>query len=136
MEKEKKELYKFTGERIRRARMRRGMSQVDLSKALGYADSTTIYKIEKGLQKIPFRKIKEICEVLDIDMDYLTEGFDFSVGSADHPIVVENYQVGERELMRQATDLLYNANERELRLIIKILRAILGGEDDGASNME
>lgn len=136
MDYEKKALYKYTGDRIRRARMIKGLSQVELAKFLGYADSTTIYKIEKGLQKVPFKKIKAICEVLDVDIDYLTEGFDFVVESEDHPIVVENYQDGGRELMRQATDLLYQANTSQLKKIVGIMRVIIGGENDGDSNLE
>lgn len=136
MDIEKKAIYKYTGDRIRRARMIRGMSQVELAQALGYADSTTIYKIEKGLQKVPFKKIKAICEVLDVDISYLTEGFDFVASVEDHPITVENYQGNERELLRQATDLLYKANGSQLKKIVSIMRVIIGGEDDGASDME
>lgn len=137
MDNFKKALYKYTGERLRRARMVKGMSQTELAAAVGYGDSTTIYKIEKGLQKIPAGKLRQICDVLDIDYKYLTEGFDFTFDRYGNPVLVEdstNYI--RNELMSEATGLLLKASETQLSKIVEIMKVIVGGDDDGNSNME
>ena len=71
MTEEKKIFLKEQGRRLASARWKKGMTQVELSKLLGYSDSTTIYKIEKGLQDIPRKREDKICEALEITRDYL-----------------------------------------------------------------
>lgn len=134
----KNALYKYTGERLRRARMVKGMSQTDLAKAVGYGDSSTIYKIEKGRQKIPAIKLKEICAVLDVDSAYLTEGFDYTTNFYGNPVIIEDDTDRIRtELMNEATGLLLKASETQLNQIVSIMRVIVGGDkDDGNSNLE
>ena len=63
MDNNKKMLLEVVGKRLRIARMKKGLTQVDLAKMVGYSDSSTIHKIEKGLQDIPASKIKKFCQV-------------------------------------------------------------------------
>ena len=72
----KKQILKISGERIRRARLIKGLTQNELAAKCGYKDPTTIYKIEKGKQDIPTSKIKLLCRALDIDFDYLKGNID------------------------------------------------------------
>lgn len=133
----KKQLYKHAGERIRRARLVKGLSQIELSQKLGYADSSTIYKIEKGLQKIPNSKMRELCKILDIDNNYLLNGFDFVIDNDGQSIVIENKSIDDRRnvLMDQATGYLYQASETQLEKIVKILSVIIGSEDNGNADL-
>lgn len=136
MENFKKALYKHTGERIRRARMMKGLSQTDLAKAMGYSDSSTIYKIEKGLQKMPNAKIQQLCRILGIDSLYLTEGFDFKYTSGGHEILVESIDTRREALLSEAMNYLYNATPSELEKFVSILQVLVGGQEDGKTNME
>lgn len=134
----KKQLYIYAGERLRRARMVKGLTQTELSQILGYADSTTIYKIEKGLQKIPNAKMHEICNALGIDYAYLTDGFDFTFDVNGHPVVIEKNTTDKRrnDLMHRINELLYTASESQLSQIAGILEILINGGNYGASDME
>ena len=137
MDNFKKYLYKYTGERLRRARMVKGYSQTELSKILGYSDSTTIYKIEKGLQKIPNSKLRAICNALDIDYKYLTDGFDYTFDADGSPVVLERHSVDNKrdELTKRANDMLMAASETQLEQIVNIMSVIIGGSQDGERNI-
>lgn len=136
MDNFKKALYKHTGARLRRARMMKGMTQIDLAQAMGYSDSTTIYKIEKGLQKIPHTKIQKLCHILGIDAHYLTEGFDFRMTPDGKVMNVESIEVRRDALLREGMNYLYVATPSELEKAVDILRVIVGGNADGYTDME
>lgn len=138
MDNFKKQLYKYAGERLRRARMVKGLSQTELSQMVGYSDSSTIYKIERGLQKIPNSKMRLICNALDIDYKYLTDGFEFTIDDDGHPVIIENHVTDDRraELMTRANNLLMRASETQLEQIVGIMDVIIGGANDGNGNME
>lgn len=136
MDELKKKILAISGERIRRARIVKGLTQKDLATKVGYSDSTTIYKIEKGLQDIPTSKIKQLCKVLDIDFNYLKGDVDYILNN-DKPIVFERYTVDDRRarLMNEATDLLNRATESQLKQIIGILTVLTGSEDSGDADL-
>ena len=136
MDELKKKILAISGERIRRARIVKGLTQKELAAKVGYSDSTTIYKIEKGLQDIPTSKIKQLCKVLDIDFNYLKGDVDYILNN-DKPIVFERYTVDDRRarLMNEATDLLNKATESQLKQIIGILTVLTGSEDSGDADL-
>jgi len=137
MDNFQKALYKHTGEKIRRARMMKGMSQTDLAKAMGYSDSSTIYKIEKGLQKMPNAKIQQLCYILGIDSLYLSDGFDYRVTTeGGHGFQIENIDTRRDGLISEGMNYLYNATPDDLEKIVGILRVMVGGKEDGETNME
>lgn len=59
------------GWRIKIARRHKGLTQTELGKAIGYADASTIHKIEKGKQNLPYDKVDRLCNVLKVNRDYL-----------------------------------------------------------------
>lgn len=60
------------GERLKKARNDRGLTQEQLAKELGIAKST-LAGYEKGNREPDVFKIKKIVEVLNIDADYLLD---------------------------------------------------------------
>ena len=133
----KEALYKHTGERLKRARLLKNMSQVELAKAAGYGDSTTIYKIEQGKQKIPASKLKRICDVLEIDHTYLTEGFEYTFRVNDNPVIIEEKKPDKRtQLINEATAMLMQADDKQLTQIVEIMKVMIGGSNDGDTDME
>lgn len=52
------------GDNIREARIRKGLSQTDLAKLLGYKDRSTIAKIETDKADVGQRKLKKIADAL------------------------------------------------------------------------
>ena len=138
MDNTKKQILKITGERIRRARLVKGLTQGELATLCGYSDSTTIYKIEKGKQDIPTSKIKLLCKALDIDFNYLKGDIDYIINVGGSAVIFERRSVDERrdELMHKIADLLSKASEKQLNQILSIISVIVGGDEDGDADME
>ena len=61
------------GERLRKARLDKGLTQQQLAQEIGVAKST-LTGYEKGNREPDVFKIKKIVEVLNIDSDYLILG--------------------------------------------------------------
>ena len=59
------------GERIKVRRKALKLSQRDLAKKIGYADHSTITKIEAGKVDLPQSKIVQFSEVLSVSVAYL-----------------------------------------------------------------
>lgn len=70
---EQAELARAVGERLREAREMVGMSQLNASRHIGYANSTKLSKIESGKHssQIPIWVLKRAAQVYDVSLDYL-----------------------------------------------------------------
>ena len=134
----KREILKISGERIRRARLVKGLTQTELAAKCGYSDPTTIYKIEKGKQDVPTSKIKLLCAALDIDFNYLKGDIDQIINLNGRPVIIERVSVDSKraELMRRANDLLRAASATQLHKIVEIMEIITGGANDGNRDLE
>ena len=58
-------------ERIRDARLNRGMSQAELAEKVGYTSRASINKIEKGLVDVPRSKLLAISKALGVSPAWL-----------------------------------------------------------------
>lgn len=69
------------GARLREARLRAGLTQVELSKKVGLPSHSTIcdYEIGKRGKRPDIRLLVRICSALDISIDYLFLGIKQSV---------------------------------------------------------
>lgn len=65
---------KEIAERIKEARLAKGMTQDELAKALGLKSRSSVNKMEKDTYEIGLDRIKEIARVLEVDPDYLVFG--------------------------------------------------------------
>lgn len=65
---------KEIADRIREARLAKGMTQDELAKALGLKSRSSINKMEKDAYEIGLDRLKEIAKILDVDPDYLIFG--------------------------------------------------------------
>lgn len=63
-------LYSILGERIRKRREEKEISQIDLSNKISLG-RTSISNIEKGRQQPPLHVIYSICDAIDIDVQSL-----------------------------------------------------------------
>lgn len=59
------------GKRIKKERERRGLSQAELGRLVGYSSRSTINKIEKGERDIPRDKVAKFAQVLGVNPAYL-----------------------------------------------------------------
>lgn len=61
---------KEIADRIKEARLAKGMTQDELAKALGLKSRSSINKMEKNTYEIGLDRLKQIARVLDVDPDY------------------------------------------------------------------
>lgn len=66
-----KEFLQEMGQKIKNLRLKKGYSQEELAKKVGYTSRSTINKIEKGLVDIPQSKILELANILNTTPLYL-----------------------------------------------------------------
>lgn len=70
------------GENIRYLRTKKGFSQEYVAQQLGYKSFTTIQKWESGVSEPPVKKLKELADLLDADMDEMNN---VRLSTADTP---------------------------------------------------
>ncbi|MBQ3566039.1 MAG: helix-turn-helix domain-containing protein, partial [Oscillospiraceae bacterium] len=60
-----------TGERIKKAREKKGYSQTELANLLGYKSRSSVNKMEASERDIPKKIIEKLAEILDVTPSYL-----------------------------------------------------------------
>lgn len=70
------ELLQEMGNKIKDLRLKKGYSQEELAKKMGYTSRSTINKIEKGLVDISQSKITDFANILDTTPLYLLSWID------------------------------------------------------------
>lgn len=137
MDKTREQILKITGERIRRARIIKGLTQTELATKCGYSDGTTIYKIEKGKQDIPTSKVRQLCKALDVDFNYLKGDIDYIVNLDGAEMIIERQQADDRraQYMREINDRLSYATESQLKQVNRILTVLVSGDDSGDTDL-
>ena len=70
------------GQRVREARLAKGMTQTDLGNALGISFQQ-VQKYEKGTNRVGSSRLWEVCKVLDQPITFFFEGL--SRGDAGEP---------------------------------------------------
>lgn len=58
---------------IRTHRTKADMSQLELSRHLGYDSTQFISLFERGLSKCPVKVLGKLCKILDIDQDWMSD---------------------------------------------------------------
>jgi len=77
--------YEIIGEKIRRARVEKNITQEDLSKIIN-ADKQTVSKIEKGKRKLYYEEFKLIKDFLGKDEKYFEDVDEFIYDPSDKTI--------------------------------------------------
>ena len=122
------ERFASIGKRIREARKKIQMTQLELGRLTGYTDST-ISHIEKGEVDLPISKVKALAEALRVTVDYLIE---------DYLLEVE-YKPGDifNSLPKETQEELIRELERKLIMEgIETWQQQRGTEKDGVSELK
>jgi len=85
------------GIRIKSAREERGLSQVDLAKALGFHSATAISLIESGDRKVTAGLLESLSEVLHRDINYF-------LGKKDKVVDVQIALRADKDLSKEDKD--------------------------------
>ena len=104
--------YKLIGERLKKARLEKGMTQDNLAESLNVSIAY-LSRIETGTTKVNLKRLSEICNLLSISEAEIISG-----ASDDS----ENY------LNNDLSNLLKNCSPEKQRLIYKIANIISESE--------
>lgn len=102
------------GRRIRELRIKKGMSQEELAKAVGYTSNnsrSTINKVEQGQNDIVQSKLKAYAKALDVTVGYLlgiedADGFDIAYNPVEVQLEVNAFDVVKQAYGKDAVELL------------------------------
>lgn len=100
--------YKLIGERVRKIRLDKGISQVEMAKNFGIS-SVFISRIEKGMGKVNLTRLTQFSDYFGVPLSY------FLTGSIENN---ENY------LSKEFQDVLKKCSPERQRDILQIARII------------
>lgn len=109
-------------DRIRELRIRAGMSQDDLARAMGYKDRSMITKIESGKVDISQKKILSFARVLNTTPGYLMGWEEEKQRSID----LQRFNSQEQDpQIRIVSGMMENMSEDQKAQIVAIVRAVV-----------
>ncbi len=111
------EILQEMGKRIKYLRLKKGYSQEELAKKMGYTSRSTINKIEKGLVDVPQSKIIDFANILDTTPLYLLNWVDNPDDNKNLiQIQRENGQVIKYYLSNEATEEIISLIDKHLEM--------------------
>lgn len=119
-------------ERIRQLRIKSGMSQDDLAKAMGYSDRSMITKIESGKVDISQKKILAFARVLNTTPSYLMGLDDYDESMSE---IYTHPQNDEVRILAQDLSKLSPEQLKQAKAVFRAMFAITNpdlfkGDDD------
>jgi transcriptional regulator with XRE-family HTH domain len=103
------DIYRQIGEKIRKLRLTKGLSQKDLAKYVGVTYQQ-IQNYEKGKSKIPVDRLIRIAEALEVSLDYFLKEFDNNhdkVSESELALLTTYYKsIGSEKVRKQILSLL------------------------------
>ena len=101
------------GQRIRRIRIAKGLTQDDLAKLMGYFNRSTINKIESGAHNIDHKKILKFAYMLKVPAGYLLTG-------------EKNYKTN-RMILTTIEDCVYSCelNEDQMQIALDLMHVFI-----------
>ena len=100
---------KEIADRIREARIEKGMTQDDLAKALGLKSRSSINKMERNAYEVGLDRLKQIASALDVDPNYLILG-------------------KTEDKTKEFTSLFAKLNEDQQNAVLVFLRSMISDE--------
>lgn len=92
-----------TGELIKKARMKKGLTQAELAKKLGYSIPQFISLIENGHSKVPLSIVKELVNILKIPKSSLIKALIVEYKKeVDKAFLVKKYSISKAKKTEQS----------------------------------
>ena len=107
------------GNRIKQARLEKGMTQQELADACGYEHRSTISKIERDAHDTTLPTIEKIAKALDVDPDYLVFGND-----DEYRLEIGDINDEEKEIIKMFQKL----SDHQKNAFLALLRSTAGEE--------
>jgi transcriptional regulator with XRE-family HTH domain len=108
------EIYRQIGEKIRKLRLTKGISQKELASHVGVTYQQ-IQNYEKGKSKIPVDRLIKIAEALEVSLDYFLKEFDNNhdkVPESELALLTNYYKgISSEKIRKQILSLLHTLAE-------------------------
>ena len=104
--------YDIIGKRIKKARIKKGLSQEELAEKMDVSVAF-LSRVERGGSHANLRRLNEMCNILDVSLSSILEGTSEEFG---------NY------LNKDFTALLKNCPPEKLKIIYNVAKVIIEGE--------
>lgn len=101
--------YKIIGERIKKARRNKGLTQEKLSNKMGVSIAF-FSRIERGSSQLSLKRLSEICNILDVSEGYILNG-----ATEDSELYLNN---DFKELLDKCTD-------KQKKMIYEVAKTII-----------
>lgn len=108
-----------TGEKIKQRRIELGWSLRELAKRMGYANQSTISRIEKGEIDIPQSKVVKFAEVMGTSVAFLMDWEDTKKRNDTLSDIVIRLQTDD--VFLSAVESLYKLDQKKLSSILNLL---------------
>ena len=122
----------YLGENIRYLRTKQGYSQEYIAEKLGYKSFTTIQKWESGVSEPPVKKLKELSDLLGVDMDDMNNRR-LSIASENEPVYYLNeetrkiaQEVYDNPELKILFDATRNCSKEDMQLVIDMAKRLKG----------
>ncbi|CAM3765277.1 Helix-turn-helix transcriptional regulator [Cohnella lubricantis] len=106
--------YQAIGNRIRKARERKGITQELLAESMDVSNAY-ISKIERGRTPVNLNNLDKICRVLETSTEYILSGT--STDSEDY-------------MKNEIMELLEGCSPQKIRLIVQVIKPIVSYRED------
>lgn len=108
-----------TGEKIKQRRLELGWSLRELAKRMGYANQSTVARIEKGEIDIPQSKVVKFAEVMGTTVAYIMDWEEVKKKNDTLSDIVIRLQTDDEFL--SAVESLYKLDDKKLSSILTLL---------------
>lgn len=103
------------GKRIKKIRLEKGMTQIELANRLGFTNKSTISKVESGIEdNMTIDRIEKYADALDCSPAYLVgwETFDFFNDTSSVALAIRYFDASpkQKELICKMFDVIINSN--------------------------
>lgn len=100
--------YTLIGERIKKIRLEKGISQVQMAKDFGIS-SVFISRIEKGMGKVNLTRLTQFSEYFDVPLNYFLSG---------------SYENSKNYLSKEFQEVLDKCSPEQQRAVLQIAKII------------
>lgn len=112
------------GGKIKLRRIDLGWSLQELADRMGYANKSTIARVESGKIDPPQSKVVKFAEVLGVSIAYLM-GWDEEQEQKENPLKNEGISVKRQALI----DFANSVPEEKAELVLRVMKSILEGDE-------
>ena len=115
------------GQKIRARRIELGWSLRELSDRMGYANHSTVQRIEKGTVDIPQSKIEKFSEVLHVSVAYLM-GWDEKIEKAPEKVAERHFEILMDEDFISMFEDFHNLDDKKKKIVKDLVRSLADAE--------